>query len=496
VVLLRPRSHAGTVQNLSLGDPPPQLLVLFGASGDLTHRKILPALYNLAHDGLLPEHFAVVGYASTDGDDAAFRVQARRSVEQFSRRRVDETRWSRFADTLFYVAGTFEDPGRFAVLNQRLSRIDGERGTEGRRLYYCATPPATFPTIVGRLGECGQRHDAKIVLEKPIGHDVASARALDRVVSEVFEEHQVFRIDHYLGNEIVQNILVFRFANPMIERIWNGEAIEHVQLTVAESIGIEGRGGYYETAGAMRDMVQNHLLQVLSLLAMERPRSQTGDDVRDAKSALLRAVRPFDPAEVVRGQYSWGVVEGQESLAYRDEPDVAPESQTETFVAARAWIDNDRWRGVPFLLRTGKRLPHRATEVVVELRDPGAGDLFADMIAGVPCNKIAIELQPEPGISVDVRAKEPGAGVAIQTVPMRFSYGTSFKIEPPEAYERLLADALAGDQTLFLREDSIERAWEIVAAPLAAPGPTHLYPAGTWGPSADELIAPHRWHLR
>jgi glucose-6-phosphate 1-dehydrogenase len=483
---------------LSVPDPA-QVLVLFGATGDLAARKILPALYNLALDGRLPEQFAVLGYARSGGDDEGFRDRARHAVGQFSRRRLDDARWQRFAEALFYLPGSFDTPGCFAGLRERLAQIKAGWHSQCACLYYCATPPGTFTLIARRLGEEGlQCGDARIVLEKPVGRDLASARALDRDVSGVFGEEQVFRIDHYLGKDAVQNILVFRFANPLIERIWNGEAIEHVQVTVAESIGIEGRGGYYDTAGAMRDMVQNHLLQVLAFLAMERPAQLGGAAARDAKSALFGAVRPFDPGEVIRGQYQWGVVEGQQVCGYRDEDGVAAGSGTETYAAVRAWIGNDRWRGVPFVLRTGKRLAHQVTEVVVELRDAEAGHLFAGLVAGVPCNSITIRLQPDPGITIGFREKEPGTGLAVRTVPMQFSYGAAFTgVEQPEAYEHLLADALAGEEALFLREDAVERAWEIAAPAIEAPGALHPYPAGTWGPAAaDQLISPHRWHLR
>ncbi len=474
-------------------------MVLFGASGDLARRKILPALYNLAHDALLPERFAVVGYARSDGDDASFRDQARDAVRQFSRRPLDEERWRRFARLLFYVPGSYDDPGGFGALHERLARVDEQDGTGGRRLYYCATPPAVFPTIVRRLDESGPHPDARIVLEKPIGRDLTSARSLQDGVRAVFDERQVFRIDHYLGKETVQNILVFRFANPLIEQIWDRQAIDHVQVTVAEPIGLEGRGSYYDNAGALRDMVQNHLLQVLSLLTMERPGSLADEAIRDAKSMLLGTVRPLAPEDVVRGQYTWGVVEGHEAPAYRDEPGVAGSSTTETYAAVRAWVDNERWGGVPFLLRAGKRLPRRTTEVVAQLRDTSTLEqLFTETGAERRCNSVALQLQPEPGITVDFRAKQPGHGVSVQTVSMHFSYGAAFMVEPPEAYERLIADAMAGDRTLFVREDEVERAWEIVAPVLEVPGPAFPYPAGTWGPSAaDGLLPPGRkWHLR
>ena len=332
------------------------------------------------------------------------------------------------------------------------------------------------------------------MVEKPIGHDLASARELDRIAREVFDEPHVFRIDHYLGKEAVQNILVFRFANSMVERAWSSDVVDHVQITVAESAGIEQRGRYYEEAGALRDMVQNHLLQVLSFVAMEPPDSLAPEDVRDRKAELLEAVRPFSADDVVRGQYTAGVVEGREVPGYRDEERVAPESTVETFVALRAWIDNARWKDVPFFLRTGKRLPHRTTEVAIVLREPERRLFEGAGIARLPAHHLALRVQPDEGISLVFRAKEPGPGMALDAVPMDFSYGSSFKTQSAEAYERLLHDAMAGDQTLFLREDAVERSWEIVAPILDASGTVHPYAAGTWGPSAaDDLIAPRAW---
>jgi glucose-6-phosphate 1-dehydrogenase len=333
-----------------------------------------------------------------------------------------------------------------------------------------------------------------VVLEKPIGHDLASARELAQVVGEVFDESRVFRIDHYVGKEAVQNILVFRFANSMVERAWCGEAVDQVQITVAESDGIAGRGRYYEEAGALRDMVQNHLLQMLAFVAMEPPDSLAPEDVRDRKAELLEAVRPFSSDELVRGQYVAGVVEGQEVTGYRDEERVSPASTVETFVAVRAWVDNPRWKGVPFLLRTGKRLPRRTTEVTIVLGE-SERRLFDDTsIARLPAHHLALRIQPDEGISMVFRAKEPGPGMALDAVPMDFSYGASFRSRPPEAYERLLHDAMASDQTLFLREDGVERSWEIVAPVLDTRDSVHPYAAGTWGPSAaDDLIAPRAW---
>jgi glucose-6-phosphate 1-dehydrogenase len=479
---------------MALAAPPPQTLVVFGGSGDLARRKLLPALYDLAYEGLMPERYAIVGSGGSRLDDGGFRERARGAVQEFSRHRLDEGRWEAFAQGLSYVSAPLDDRDAFGPLRERLGALDAELGAKGRRLFYCGTPPSAFPTIVRRIGEGHLGENARIVLEKPIGHDLASALQLGRSVREVFDEPQVFRIDHYLGREAVQNILVFRFANSMVERAWCGEAVDHVQITVAESVGIEGRGRYYEEAGALRDMVQNHLLQVLSFVAMEPPDSLAPEDVRDRKAEVLDAVRPFSGDELVRGQYAAGVVEGHEVPGYRDEERIAPESTVETFVALRAWIDNARWKDVPFFLRTGKRLPQRATEVAIVLREANRR-LFEDSgIARLPAHHLALRIQPDEGISLVFRAKEPGPGMALDAVPMDFSYGGSFRTRATEPYERLLHDAMEGDQTLFLREDAIERSWEIVAPVLEAPGSVHPYASGTWGPSAaDELIAPRAW---
>jgi glucose-6-phosphate 1-dehydrogenase len=479
---------------MALASPPPQTLVVFGASGDLARRKLLPALYDLAYEGLLPEHYAIVGTGGSRLSDAEFRERARGGVEAFSRHRLDEARWQAFARELSYISAPLDAPASFAPLRERLAALDAELGAEGRRLFYCATPPSTFPTIVRRIGEGHLGDGARVVLEKPIGHDLASARELAQVVREVFDESRVFRIDHYVGKEAVQNILVFRFANSMVERAWCGEAVDNVQITVAESDGIAGRGRYYEEAGALRDMVQNHLLQVLAFVAMEPPDSLAPEDVRDRKAELLEAVRPFSADELVRGQYVAGVVGGQEVPGYRDEERVAPESTVETFVALRAWVDNARWKGVPFLLRTGKRLPRRTTEVTIVLRESERRLFDQAGIARLPAHHLALRIQPDEGISMVFRAKEPGPGMALDAVPMDFSYGASFRSRPAEAYERLLHDAMASDQTLFLREDGVERSWEIVAPVLDNQDSVHPYAAGTWGPSAaDDLIAPRAW---
>jgi glucose-6-phosphate 1-dehydrogenase len=471
--------------------------VVFGASGDLTRRKILPALYNLAREQHLPERFGVVGYARRHWSDDQFRAHARRAVEDFSRTPIDEGVWKRFSDSLHYVSGSFDDADCFAPLMERLALLDQQLGTNGAHLYYCATPPSVFPQIVSRLGECRAQQDSRIVIEKPFGSDLRSARELNHIVHRVFDESQVFRIDHYLGKETVQNLLVFRFANSMFERVWNRDAIDHVQITVAESVGVEERGAYYEETGATKDMVQNHLLQLLSFVAMEPPRSLEPDAIRDEKVKLLRALRPLDPAEVVRGQYDAGEIAGRRVPAYRDEPGVRLGSEMETFFAARAWIDNWRWDGTPFFLRTGKVLERRATEVMISFRE-APGYLFEGM--GFPrlsANHLHIAIQPDEGMSFAFHAKEPGPGLIPQIVRMHFSYGESFTREPAEAYERLLLDAMAGDHTLFTREDGVERSWDIVAPILERDAPPVTYPAGAWGPEeADRLIAPRGWHMK
>jgi glucose-6-phosphate 1-dehydrogenase len=479
---------------MALASPPLQTLVVMGASGDLARRKLLPALYDLACEGLMPERYAIVGSGGTRLDDADFRGRAHGGVEEFSRHRLDDGRWQAFARELSYFPAPLDDPDAFAALRERLVALDAGLHAGGRRLFYCATPPSAFPTIVRRIGEAGLGEQARIVVEKPIGHDLPSARDLDRIAREVFDEAQVFRIDHYLGKEAVQNILVFRFANSMVEGAWSGEAIDHVQITVAEAAGIEQRGRYYEEAGALRDMVQNHLLQVLAFVAMEPPDSLAPEDVRDRKAQLLEAVRPLSADDVVRGQYAAGVVEGSEVPGYRDEDRVAPDSTVETYVALRAWIDNERWRDVPFFLRTGKRLPRRSTEVAVVLREPQRRLFEGAGIARLPAHHLTLRIQPDEGISLVFRAKEPGPGMALDAVPMDFAYGSSFRTRSAEAYERLLHDAMAGDQTLFLRQDAVERSWQIVAPVLDASGTVHPYAAGTWGPgAADDLIAPRAW---
>ncbi len=473
---------------MALRPPDPQAIVLFGASGDLAKKKVIPALYNLAVAGLLPERHCVIGFAMDAWDDEAFRQHARDSVQTYSRTPLDEDVWTRFAGSLSFISGTFDDEAAIGRLKLALEHADRDLGAQDGRLFYLAVPPSTFPTIVKSLASIGANTaNSRIVVEKPFGHSLDSAKGLSAEIHTAFDEHQLFRIDHYLGKETVQNLVVFRFANSIWERVWNRDAVDHVQITVAESIGVEGRAGYYEHAGAIRDLLQNHMLQVMAFLAMEPPRSLEAEAFRDEKVKLLQAVRPIDPADVVRGQYD----------GYRKEDGVDPKSQTETFVAARLWIDNWRWDGVPFYLRHGKEMPERNTEIAVYFRQ-APEVLFRELeIDHIPSNHLTIRVQPDEGISLAFQAKIPGPGYALQTVRMDFDYDRSFTHALAEAYERLLHDAMSGDHTLFTREDGVERAWEIVTPILERPSPLFFYKRGSWGPAqSDELIKPHGWHLR
>lgn len=471
---------------MSLDPPAPQDIVIVGASGDLSRRKLLPALYNLAAADLLPRRGSIIGLAPSDLDDESFREFARESIEQFSRIGLEEKLWAGLASRLTFVR--LDEDGY-----QRLA----ERAGESERLVYLAVPPSAVPGIVRNLSGAGLAPGTRLVVEKPFGRDLASARELNSTIHGIFDESQVFRIDHYLGKETVQNILVFRFGNAVFERVWNRDAIDHMQITVAESIGVEGRGGFYEEAGALRDIVQNHVFQVLSLLTMEPPVSLTPEALRDEKAKVFRAMQPLDPVRTVRGQYGGGTIDGETVPGYREEPGVAPDSATETFFAARVEIDSWRWAGVPFYLRTGKRLPRRSTEVSIVFRDAPLPFFEGSGVQKLEPNHLTLRIQPEEGINFSFVAKQPGPEVRVQPVSMDFSYRDSFMTEPTEAYERLLHDAMDGDHTLFAREDSVERGWMAVQPALENPAPICAYPAGSWGPpEADKLIAPRTWHLR
>jgi glucose-6-phosphate 1-dehydrogenase len=487
--------------------PEPGVVVIFGASGDLTRRKLLPALYALRLEDRLPAAFTVVGVARRPLGDDEFRRQMREGVARHGRTGPPEpAEWEAFAEGLFYHALDFQDAPAYAALAAQLAELDRARGTRGNYLYYLATPPSAYPVIVRALAQAGLAREAtgdgkagyrRIVIEKPFGHDLASARALNRIVGEAFAESQVYRIDHYLGKETVQNILVLRFANAIFEPLWNRGQVDHVQITVAEAIGVEERGAYYQEAGALRDMVQNHLLQLLCLVAMEPPVTFGADHVRDEKTKVLRAVHPIALDEVdrvaVRGQYERGTVDGQPVPGYREEPGVAAGSTTETYAAVRLEVSNWRWAGVPFYLRSGKRLPSRVTEITLQFRRP-PHLLFGSASVLLP-NALVLRIQPDEGIALRFGAKLPVQDFRIRPVTMDFRYRHSFGISTPEAYERLLLDAMRGDATLFAREDWVEAAWEVLA-PIQrawAEGPPPKFPdyaAGTWGPrEADELLA-------
>ena len=480
-------------------------LIIFGASGDLTKRKLLPALWSMFQSRVLPEPFAVIGVARSQMDNEQFRTRMREAIADFARVQPPSRRvWDRFAQALFYFAGDPADPTIYEPLGEYVREIERERGTGGNRLFYASTPPSLYPHLVARLGEAGFNRPpegtngwVRIVIEKPFGRDLASSRALNQVVASAFSEDQVYRIDHYLGKETVQNVLVFRWANGIFEPLWNRNHVDHVQITVGETIGVEGRGAYYEEAGALRDMIQNHLLQLLCLVAMEPPVTFDADPVRDEKSKVMRALRPIGVDEVdrlaVRGQYGPGFVEGRRVPGYREEPGVSPQSTTETYAALELQVDNWRWAGVPFYLRTGKRLPKRASEIAVQFRrTPHLVFRRNPEILAEP-NLLVLRIQPDEGMSLSFGAKLPGPELRIKSVDMDFDYGRAFGGEPPEAYERLLLDAMKGDATLYARGDWVDLAWQLIDPMLdrwaSSPVKFPNYEAGSWGPAeADTLI--------
>jgi glucose-6-phosphate 1-dehydrogenase len=491
--------------------PGPTTLVIFGASGDLTKRKLLPAVYQLARRGRLPARFAVVGISRTEKTDDAFRTQFYNSLKEFAAKSAAEDEVAQsLASRMYYIAGETHDAGLYQRLKQRLTEIDGAEGV----LFYLAIPPTVYGTVIEHLGmsklaEAPSRGWRRIVVEKPFGTDLESARALNRLAHQHFAEDQVYRIDHYLGKETVQNLLVFRFGNGMFEPVWNRRYIDHVQITAAETVGVEHRASYYEGAGALRDMVQNHLMQVLSLVAMEPPIAFNAESVRDRKMDALLAVQSLmsngeDPTSakghVVRAQYRAGWVNGVEVPGYHAEKGVNPGSATETYAAARVNLDNWRWAGVPFYLRTGKRLPKRTTEIAIQFRRPPLEIFRRASHASVSPNLLIVNVQPDEGISLRFETKLPGSRMQVAPVMMTFRYGTTFGGEVPEAYETLLLDAMLGDPTLFARHDFVETSWALISPVLDAwredPGPLPTYEAGEWGPpEADDMMAQdgRRW---
>ncbi len=464
--------------------PPEQDLVVFGASGDLARRKLLPALYNLEGSGLLPDRGSIVGLSLDPLDDSGFRDLARAAVAEFSRTGIDEGTWERFAPRLHFRQSSDD------VLHHLEELLSAPQ-----RVYYLAVPPSAFDPLLQQLRQASAQRRAGIIIEKPFGHDLPSARRLNRALHHVVPEERVFRIDHYLGKETVQNLLVFRFGNTLFQRIWNRDVVDHVQLTVAEDIGVDDRGRLYEETGAIRDVVQNHLFQLLALTCMGAPTSFEADALRDEKVKVLRAIRPIEPADVVRGQYTAGRAGGQPLRGYRQIPGVAHDSTTETYAALQVHVDTWEWAGVPFFLRTGKALVTRRTEIVLRFRDVPLHFFQGTDIARLDPNRLTVRIQPEEGISLSFNAKEPGPQVVEQSVRMDFAYGTSFRTQPAEAYERLLHDVMVGDHTLFIREDETEAAWAALDPVLQRLPPVHPYPAGSQGPeAAAAMVPPPGWH--
>jgi glucose-6-phosphate 1-dehydrogenase len=474
--------------------PDPCAIVIFGASGDLARRKIFPALYSLALRGLLPERVGIVGVARTQQTSKQWAAEMKQAVKEHARDELRADVWNELAAGIRYVAADFgADQGEDAVV-EALRDLDETRGTAGNRLYYLAVPPAAFESIVTDLGERRSSEGwTRLIVEKPFGHDAESARRLNEILLAHFSENEIFRIDHYLGKETVQNMLALRFANGIFEPIWNRQFIDHVQITVAESMGIEGRAGFYETAGAMRDIFQNHLLQLVALTAMEPPIDFTADSVRNEKVKVLKSLHTPGPKSVVRGQYGRGFVEGEAVPGYREEEGVANDSITESFVAAKLYVDNWRWADTPFYVRAGKRLARRETTIAIQFQrapHPPFAEIAGD---GLRPNVLLIHVQPDEGVSLAIGAKVPGAGMSIRTVHMDFLYGGAFRTGLPEAYERLILDCMLGDATLFTRADEVDEQWALVDSIVAAwkrDNPSFPnYEAGTWGPrGADELL--------
>jgi glucose-6-phosphate 1-dehydrogenase len=481
----------------------PTTLVIFGGTGDLAQRKLLPAVYNLAHEGALPERFNLIGISRSEMAHEDYRQMARESIAKHSRRQPDEQVLDKLLEHVRYVPGMFDDDAIYERLDGELREFDEEAGIPFNRVFYLSTAPEFFPVVLGKLGEHGlngrEDADVRVVIEKPFGTRLQEALDLMRFGHSVLDESQVFRIDHYLGKETVQNMLAFRFANGMFEPIWNRNYIDYVQITAAEDLGIGTRAGYYDKSGALRDLVQNHMLQLLTLLCMEPPVTFSADDVRDEKVKVLHAIKPVEPHHDIRAQYTAGMAEGKEVPGYREEEGVPPDSRTETYAALRVEVDNWRWAGVPIYMRTGKRLARKVTEIAVALQPVPHLAFEAEGSIGVQPNQLVMTMQPNEGVSLSFGAKIPGTRMRIRPVNMEFLYGTAFLSQSPEAYERLLMDAMRGDATLFTRDDEVEGQWRVIDPILerwaSEDGELPGYPAGSSGPEeADRLLEPgHHW---
>ena len=481
--------------------PDPTIIIIFGGGGDLCWRKLMPAIYNLYLDNWLPDNFAVVGLDIKEMSDDQFRERILDGINQFSRRgKAIEDEWKKFASSLSYQKADFMDPETYQRLSQQLTNIEAPWGKKSNRVFYLAIPPTFIEPITENLSSSHIAQDDlldRIVIEKPFGHDLDSARKLNKIINSIFDECQIYRIDHYLGKETVQNMMAFRFANALFEPIWNRNFIDHVQITVAEEVGVEHRGSYYDHAGALRDMIQNHILQLLCLTAMEPPVSFSADEVRSKKVDVLRAMRKFNPDDVhknaVRGQYGGGWHQGEKVVSYKDEPGVNPKSNIETFAAVKFYVDNWRWQDVPFYVRTGKRLAQKTSVITIQFRPVHHSAFPIESIENWQPNRLVINIQPEMGIRLRFQAKQPGLKMLLTPVDMIFNYGNAYTTEPPEAYETLLLDIMLGDATLFMRSDQVEAAWQLLmpiieAWESSAPVDFPNYSAGTWGPETSESL--------